>query len=65
VHVPGGVATLVIISLAAALAAQTPSAMIVGRIVDTTDAVVGKATIRVRNEATNQVREVESEDDGD
>jgi len=62
--VPGGAGTLVTI-FAAVLAAQTPSATIVGRIVDATEAVVGKATIRVRNEATNEVRAVESEDDGD
>ena len=61
---PGGAGTLVTI-FAAVLAAQTPSATIVGRIVDATEAVVGKATIRVRNEATNEVRAVESEDDGD
>jgi outer membrane receptor protein involved in Fe transport len=45
--------------------AQTPSATIVGRIVDATDLAVSGATVRVRNIDTNELRTAESQSNGD
>src|SRR3954467_2214292 len=45
-------------------AAQTPSATVVGRVVDPTSAVVHGATVRVRNVATNEVRTAQTQVDG-
>jgi hypothetical protein len=41
--------TAAAVTLTAVASAQTPSATVVGRIVDASDAVVSQATIRVRN----------------
>jgi outer membrane receptor protein involved in Fe transport len=45
-------------------AAQAPSATVVGRVVDPTNAVVHGATVRVRNLATNEVRTAQTQVDG-
>jgi hypothetical protein len=57
-----GLVALVI--LAAGAAAQTPSATLVGRIVDASHAGVPGAAIKVRDVNTNEVRTAESQPDG-
>jgi hypothetical protein len=52
------------LAFAGVAAAQTPSATIVGRIVDASDAVVSDASIHVRNVNTNEVRTAISQADG-
>src|ERR1700676_1199647 len=54
-------ALLVFVGLAAA---QTPTATLVGRIVDPSRAGVTSATVRARDANTNEVRTVESQFDG-
>jgi len=49
---------------AAAAAAQTPSATVVGKIRDSADAAVDGATVRVRNVNTNETRTAQSQSDG-
>src|SRR4051794_18155383 len=51
--------------LAGLAAAQTPSAILVGRIVDPTNAAVAGAAIRVRNVDTNVVRTAETQLEGE
>jgi outer membrane receptor protein involved in Fe transport len=46
------------------LAAQTPTATIVGRVVDSTHAGIAKASIQVRDVGTNETRVAESQPDG-
>jgi hypothetical protein len=50
--------------LAVVLLAQTPTATLVGRIVDATGCVVPGATIQVREAETNKTRTAESQVDG-
>ncbi len=50
---------------AALTSAQTPSAVLVGRVVDASNAVVGGASVRIRNLETNEVRGVQSQPDGE
>jgi len=45
--------------------AQTPTATIVGRITDASHASVAGAAVRVRNLETNEIRAVQSHDDGE
>src|SRR4051794_14324746 len=45
-------------------AAQAPSATVVGRVVDPTNAAVHGAAVRVRNAATNDVRTAQTQVDG-
>ncbi len=49
---------------ATSVSAQTPTATLVGRIVDASHAAVGAAAVRVRNIETNELRAVDSEGDG-
>src|ERR1700730_15308442 len=59
-------ASLVVASslFAVLLLAQTPTATLVGRIVDATGSVVPGASIQVREAETNQVRTAVSQTDG-
>src|SRR4051794_17741839 len=57
---------LFVVSLFAAVAdAQAPSATLVGRIVDASNAAVANAAIRVRNVATNELRHAETQLNGE
>src|SRR5262245_23274277 len=57
-------ATLFVVSLAGAIA-QTPTATLVGRIVDSTGSVVPGASVQVRETDTNKTRSAESQADGE
>jgi len=47
------------------LAAQTPTATVVGRIVDSSNAAIAGAAVRVRNVNTNEIRTAQSQFDGE
>jgi len=51
--------------LAACARAQTPTATVVGRVVDPSGAAVGEATVRARNVDTNEVRTAHTAAEGD
>jgi hypothetical protein len=57
-------ALLIGIAAATIAAAQTSSGSIVGRVTDSTHAMIASASIKVRNVATNQTRTAETQIDG-
>lgn len=56
---------LAVALMAVSLVAQTPTATLVGRIVDASHAAVAAATIRVRAVDTNEIRTAQSQMDGE
>lgn len=59
------VAPLAALLFAAVVAGQTPTATLVGRVTDSSQAPVAGATIQVRSATTNEVRTAQSQSDGE